>query len=411
MPSNRYLAPSADTRPTLLCFGDSITANGLWFAAPETAGHCRLINVGRAGRTTADIHTELPPVLDAHAEAQGILFLLGLEDLLTGDPRSGGNKISLCLAHLKHGLDLALARFASNSIFLVAPGNVATTSLDYGDLNNRYQITPTLLSQLSTGMEQLARSAGVCFFSLGNLLIPDHFSDGLKPNAAGNALISQSVGTALYGRPGLTASAALPTLYVVGDSISIDYHDALTRACAGSFQYTRKGNLEIARKDLDNPQGANGGDSAAVLEHLREILGKPSDLPSTLAVNCGLHDIKTDPSTGTRQVPLDCYRANLTALTHLVHDSGRRLIWITSTPLDEQRHNFRSDFHRFERDLNAYNAAALEIMRTHAVPVIDLHTFTAALSGPLYRDHVHFLPEVSQRQAVFIRASLKTLSW
>lgn len=211
--------------------------------------------------------------------------------------------------------------------------------------------------------------------------------------------------------PARQPAAPLPAFYVVGDSISLDYHDALARECAGRFLYTRKGGLEIARHDLDRAHGANGGDSSAVLAHLREILQNSPAPPPTLVVNCGLHDIKTDPATGTRQVSLDTYRANLTALTELVHDSGRRLVWITTTPLDEQRHNSRADFHRFERDLAAYHVAALEIMHDHAVPVIDLHAFTTALGGPLYRDHVHFLPAVSQRQAGFISTTLSTLTW
>lgn len=203
----------------------------------------------------------------------------------------------------------------------------------------------------------------------------------------------------------------LPAFYLVGDSISVAYHEALERECRGDYRYSRKGGIELARADLDRPQGANGGDSAAVLEHLREVLRNP-DCPDTLLVNCGLHDIKVDPATGARQVSLEDYRKNLTEIVDLVHRSGKRLVWITTTPLEEVRHNGHSlGFHRFESDLARYNAAALEIMMAQGVPIIDLHQFTEGLEGPLFRDHVHFVPDVSIRQARFIRASLDDLEW
>ena len=207
-----------------------------------------------------------------------------------------------------------------------------------------------------------------------------------------------------------SAPAPLPAFYLVGDSISIDYHDALERACAGRYRYIRKGGLELARKDLDHPQGANGGDSSAVLEHLRAALRNPTALPSTIVINCGLHDIKTHPETGVRQVPLEVYRRNLAVIVDLIHSANRCLVWITTTPVDEQRHNSLSRlFHRYESDLDAYNAAAREVMAAGGVPIIDLHGFTAGLEGALYRDHVHFLPEVSVRQADFLRSALDSL--
>lgn len=402
--------PAQDGLPALLCFGDSITANGHWVTAPEAAGPWRLINSGRAGRKTTDIPTEFPPTLAAHPEARGLLLFLGVNDLPARDPRSGDDKITACLANLQLALDLTRDRFALENIFLVAPCTVDPFSLDSTNREKGYAITPPLLAQLALGIEQLARTRRVRFINLNSLLGPGHFSDGLHPNAAGDALIAQAIGPALTN-----PTSPLPSFYVVGDSISIDYHEALCRECAGLYHYSRKGGLELARADLDHPQGANGGDSSAVLAHLREALQNttaPDALPSTIVVNCGLHDLKTDPATGAHQVPLDAYRAHLAAITDLVRDSGRRLVWINTTPLDEQRHNPRSPwFHRFERDLAAYNAAALDIMTARNIPLFDLHTFTVTLGEPLFRDHVHFLPAVSQRQAAYLRRQLDALPW
>lgn len=401
-------ASSSDSRPVLLCFGDSITAHGRWVASAEAGRRWRLVNAGRAGRKTSDIATELPPALAGCPEATGLLLLLGVNDLPARDPRPGDQKIADCLAHLQAGLELAVARFARAAIFLVAPCTVDAGGLDALNRAKGYDITPPLLARLETGIAQLAHANRVQFFSLHGVLGAGHFSDGLHPNAAGDALIAQTVGAGLDG----AAEASRSAFHLVGDSISIDYHDALEQETRGRYRYSRKGGLELARRDLDHPQGANGGDSSAVLEYLREQFQASAELPGTVVVNCGLHDIKTNAATGERQVPLADYRRNLEAIVALVHGSGRRLVWVTTTPVDEVRHQARSPgFHRYERDLADYNAVAAEIMEARGVPVIDLHAFTAGLAEPKFRDHVHFVPEVSRRQAEFLRAALDALPW
>ncbi len=214
---------SSSTRPALLCFGDSITANGTWITAPEAAGPWRLLNAGRAGRKTSDIPAEFPPALAAHPEAAGVLLLLGVNDLPARDPRPDDEKITACLAHLQTALDLALDRFPRSTIYLGAPSNIDAPGLNALNLSKGYDIIPPLLAGLATGIEHLARANGVRFFSLHGALRPGHFSDGLHPNAEGDAIIARLVGQAL-SQP---APAPLPAFYVVGDSISIDYHEPL----------------------------------------------------------------------------------------------------------------------------------------------------------------------------------------
>jgi len=118
-------------------------------------------------------------------------------------------------------------------------------------------------------------------------------------------------------------------------------------------------------------------------------------------VNCGLHDIKTNPATGAKQVPLDQYRTNLRAIVALL---GAKLIWIRTTPCDERVHNARPgmEFFRYAADGLTYNQAADEIMAAADVPVIDLYTFTVNLGPELYCDHVHFHEAIREKQAAFI---------
>jgi lysophospholipase L1-like esterase len=192
-------------------------------------------------------------------------------------------------------------------------------------------------------------------------------------------------------------------IYVLGDSISIQYGPYLQAYLEGMIEYSRKEGEEEALLNLDNPQGANGGDSGMVLSFLRskaEAGGMDADL---LLLNCGLHDIKTDPETGARQVSIDDYRENLNNIVQVVADMGPTLVWIRTTPCDERVHNHGGmTFHRFSADCDAYNQVADEIMRSFDVPVIDLHTLTLRLGGDVYCDHVHFHEHVREKQAAFI---------
>jgi lysophospholipase L1-like esterase len=194
-------------------------------------------------------------------------------------------------------------------------------------------------------------------------------------------------------------------VYVIGDSISIQYGPHLARFLGGIADYSRKEGEEEALLNLDQPQGANGGDSSMVLDFLRAKARSGWLDVDLFLLNCGLHDIKTDPATGARQVPVEQYTANLREVVRLVASMGPRprLVWIRTTPCDEAVHNCRNvGFHRFAADCAAYNRAADEVMAAAGVPAIDLHAFTLSLGPELYCDHVHFLEPVREKQAAFI---------
>lgn len=192
-------------------------------------------------------------------------------------------------------------------------------------------------------------------------------------------------------------------VYVIGDSISIQYGPYLQSDLKGFMEYARKEGEPEALANLDYPQGANGGDSSMVLSFLRDQARAGGIDTDLLLVNCGLHDIKTDPSTGKKQVPIERYEQNLRALVDVVASMGIKLVWIRTTPCDEAVHNPRqTQFHRFSADNIAYNRVADEVMREAKVPAIDLYTFTMNLGADLYCDHVHFHVPVREKQAAFI---------
>ena len=197
--------------------------------------------------------------------------------------------------------------------------------------------------------------------------------------------------------------STLPKVYVLGDSISIHYGPFLQQHLRGVMDYARKEGEDEALLNLDNPTGANGGDSARVLAFLQAKARTGGIDADYLLVNCGLHDIRTDPSTGAKQITPDRYAANLRAMIATVAPMKPKLVWIRSTSLNEAVHNSRDvGFHRFIADLDAYNAIADAIMRAAGVPIIDLHTFTLNLGDDLYCDHVHFHEPLRAQQAAFI---------
>ncbi len=192
-------------------------------------------------------------------------------------------------------------------------------------------------------------------------------------------------------------------IYVLGDSISIGYGPQLQTCLQGIVQYSRKEGEEEALLNLDNPTGANGGDSGMVLRFLKSKEAAGGIDADLLLLNCGLHDIKKSPTSGTNQVPIELYEENLRSVIDVVSKAGPRLIWIRTTPCDEAVHNHAGmEFHRFASDCDAYNRAADHIMSEAGVPVVDLHTLTLNLGPDLYRDHVHFHPAIEEKQGAFL---------
>jgi lysophospholipase L1-like esterase len=202
-----------------------------------------------------------------------------------------------------------------------------------------------------------------------------------------------------------------PRVFVIGDSISIRYGPDLERMLRGVIAYARKSGEEEALLDLDNPQGANGGDSSMVLEYLEALRRTDEPDADWVVINCGLHDVKTDPQTQDRQVSLEDYRSNLKRIADLVADSGARLVWVRTTGVDDERHNrLQTTFLRYDADVLAYNAVADEIMAGRGASIVDLNGFTASLEGEVYCDHVHFTEEVCRLQAAFLAGALRAIA-
>jgi hypothetical protein len=192
--------------------------------------------------------------------------------------------------------------------------------------------------------------------------------------------------------------AALPSVFVLGDSISIHYGPYLAEALGDGFRYDRK----RAPEDATLPDQANGGDSGQVLAYLRSAAGRAIP-PGFLLLNCGLHDIKLHPGADSCQVPVDRYESNLEESLRCCAERALQAIWVRTTPVVEALHRARSPgFDRREADLAAYNTRADRVMGRHGIPTVDLHRFTLPFLPGGVVDHVHFGVEVRRLQGAFL---------
>jgi lysophospholipase L1-like esterase len=195
-------------------------------------------------------------------------------------------------------------------------------------------------------------------------------------------------------------------VFVLGDSISIHYSPFLEKMISGKFKYQQKGQVDAALKDLDNPNGANAGDSNMVLEYLRDE-EKKGVCYDILLVNCGLHDIRRDRNANQIQTEKERYEENLKQICEVALKMSQRVFWITTTPVIDKIYNHRSEgFLRYGNDVELYNNLAEKIMDNWQIPIIDLFSFTSTLGNNIYYDHVHFTKEVRALQAAFISGYL-----
>jgi lysophospholipase L1-like esterase len=164
---------------------------------------------------------------------------------------------------------------------------------------------------------------------------------------------------------------------LIGDSIRMGYQQTVRQELAGLAQ-------------VNWPQ-TNGYDSRNVLAKIGEWAIEPG--PDLVHVNCGLHDLKRDRLHGQLQVPLEDYVANLERILQQLAGRPRaKVIWATTTPVNERWHRHEKPFDRLEADVQAYNAAAMEICTRLGVAVDDLYTFVMQAGRDRYMaaDGVHF---------------------
>ena len=165
---------------------------------------------------------------------------------------------------------------------------------------------------------------------------------------------------------------------LIGDSIRIGYQPHITRELSGQ--------AEGWGPDQNGGASANG---MADLDNW--VLDRRADV---VHVNSGLHDLKLPE--GEYQVPLEQYVHNLHEMIDRVRgEFDGQMIWATTTPVMDERHQAVKHFERHEEDVRRYNEAALAVMESHGVSINDLHetVMEAGVARLLTDDGVHFTDE------------------
>lgn len=176
----------------------------------------------------------------------------------------------------------------------------------------------------------------------------------------------------------------LKQVMLIGDSIRIGYEDNVRREME-------------AYADIISDED-NGGNSRNVRGHIADwVEGRQLDV---VHVNAGLHDLRRPFDTGTPVVPLDEYRENVTAISRTVREkTNARLIWATTTPIDEEKHTVChteiGDFLRLAADIPLYNEVLLDLSKTLIFEINDLYKVVtdAGLDTVVTPDGAHFTDE------------------
>jgi hypothetical protein len=178
----------------------------------------------------------------------------------------------------------------------------------------------------------------------------------------------------------------IPSVHVVGDSVSIHYGPHLDSLLEGNARYSRK---EASAGGFDVSSDANGRDSSELLRHLADCLnqGRKWDV---LVMNAGLHDIRR--RNGVLQTSFIMYYDNLREISSIAHRIARRTVWVQTTPVDEKIHNsLKTEYQRYQEDVKRVNTIAAQVMLDASIAVFDLSPLERLeVLENIRQDHVHY---------------------
>ena len=187
----------------------------------------------------------------------------------------------------------------------------------------------------------------------------------LKGHDKGGRFIIDTMEITPLPDPRKTDDPKLPRVLVIGDSISMNYHDAAKAALKGVANYHR-----------------NEGNAASTVQGVRNLdlwLGDHQEKGlhwDVIQFNHGLHDLKQgyDASSdkfGGYMVSLEGYKRNLEQQIAVLKKTGARLIWCSTTPVPNDN---KGPYARRKGASAEFNHAALEVMRGHPdILITDLH--------------------------------------
>ena len=187
---------------------------------------------------------------------------------------------------------------------------------------------------------------------------------------------------------------SLPSVLVVGDSISMNYNIAAKALMKGKFNYHRI--------------PANGGPSTRGLACLAMWLGdyaSPASKWDVVVLNHGLHDLLQDYNLETKafgtkhRIEPDEYAANIRRELKFLAKTGLKLVWVMTTPVPNDGHAY-GNWGRHKDEELKYNEAVKPVLAEFPqVVVCDLNAVVR--NSPVFDEwrkgnNVHFKPGPEQ---------------
>lgn len=174
--------------------------------------------------------------------------------------------------------------------------------------------------------------------------------------------------------PRETDNPQLPRVLVIGDSISMNYHDAAKKALDGIANYHRiEGNAFTVKHGVRNANLWLGNHHEKGLHW------------DVIQFNHGLHDLKQsynqDTDTwGEYSVPLDQYQKQLEQLIGILRQTGAKLIWCTTTPVPKDN---KGRYARRRGAAAEFNRAAEEVIQKHP-DILTTNLYDVISQSPVF---------------------------
>ena len=151
--------------------------------------------------------------------------------------------------------------------------------------------------------------------------------------------------------------------------------------------------VKLAFEDVANVYypGDNCRFAAYILRHLHDWKKymECGDDVDCVHWNAGLWDSITMPD-GELHTPIEIYKYYIERVCNRIKYlfPNAKVIFATSTPVVEER--FLGECKRYNKDIELYNEAAIEIVKAHGFTVNDLYALTKDVPLEFYSDMTHF---------------------
>lgn len=202
----------------------------------------------------------------------------------------------------------------------------------------------------------------------------------------------------------ITPNPALPNVLLIGDSISIGYHSAVSGALKEKANVFRPVNSANGAADncSDTSKGVSSLDRWLALAPKWDVIHFNWGLHDIKHVKPGTSEVSPDPAHPSLRTLAE-YEANLAVIVGKLKATGAKLIFCTTTPVAPET----TGPYRRDEDVVAYNASALRIMAAHGIEVDDLYAFAKPqLEKIQLPKNVHYTPEGSSVLGVEVAAKI-----